>query len=298
MLMACTPMSDQRELTFAVAVNNPEVFENNFLRSPCFRMPHKHQVLIEANVCSAAKAYNDAISRSSSDLIVFAHQDVILPEPWLSDLDRALNCLELQDPRWGVLGCFGMSSEGQGLGFVYSSGRGVVGAPFENPLPVQTLDEILLIVRKSSGLRFDDQLPHFHLYGADICLRAAEMGMKSYAISAFCIHNTEQKLILPKEFYECYRRLRRRWKCHVPIYTTCLRISKYNLPLYGRKLMEQCLRFRRKRIGGFRVDNPHALLDEFRIPSQESSEAMGLSWLTRVGAVLLARRGRRTSSLG
>ena len=70
-------------------------------------------------------------------------------------------------------------------------------------MAVQTLDEIVLILKKSSGLRFDDSLPHFHFYGTDICLRAAQRGMRSYAISAFCVHNTHQTLVLPEEFYEC-----------------------------------------------------------------------------------------------
>jgi len=55
---------------------------------------------------------------------------------------------------------------------------------------VQTLDEIVLIFRRDSGLSFDETLPHFHFYGTDICMRAAEQGRQCYAISAFCVHNT------------------------------------------------------------------------------------------------------------
>jgi hypothetical protein len=45
-----------------------------------------------------------------------------------------------------------------------------------------------------------DPLPHYHLYGTDICMAAREKGMMSYAIPAFCIHNTNQLLALPEEF--------------------------------------------------------------------------------------------------
>jgi hypothetical protein len=112
-------------------------------------------------------------------------------------------------------------------------------------------------------LRFDETLPHFHLYGADICLRAAEMGLKSYAISAFCIHNTRQCLVLPKEFYECCRHIKRVWKNLLPIQTTCIRITRFNFPLYRRRLRELYLRrVRRKEFGGTRVANPQRLLDK------------------------------------
>ena len=256
--------SSNKGITFAVAVNQREVFENNFLASPCLRKSCDHQILVQEGFDSATKAYNDAIGRSLNDLIVFAHQDVILPETWLSELQHALSHLEIEDPNWGVLGCYGETQSDNGRGYVYSSGLGILGRPLKHPSPVQTLDEIVLILRKSSGLRFDDTLPHFHFYGADICLTAARMGLKSYAISAFCIHNTRQTLVLPKEFYASCRHIKRAWKDCLPIQTTCIKITKFNIPVYTRRLREAYLRYiRRKEFGGARKQNPQKLLDEF-----------------------------------
>ncbi len=289
-------MTKTRNITFAVAVNSMRLFQNNFMASPCLRSPRHYQVLAQKEFCSAAKAYNDAIVKSDNDLIVFTHQDIIFPESWLSQCERSLDCLELLDPGWGVLGSFGMSPDGEGIGHVYSSGRGVFGGPFEQPKQVQTLDEIVLIVRRSSGLRFDERLPYFHLYGADICLRAAQLKMKNYAISAFCIHNTQQQLVLPEEFYECYKHIRCMWKDHMPIHTTCVAITKYNIPLYTRRLMEVLTRMRRKQIGALRVSDPHTLLSEFSIPPREFSEGLGLSWLTKVRSRLLGKRAHRVTS--
>jgi hypothetical protein len=251
-------------ITFVIAVNNRKLFEHNFLASPCLRELRDHQILVQENFDSAAKAYNDAIDRAVNDLIVFCHQDILLPEPWLSQLECALRHLEVHDPKWGVLGSCGSTQVGGGWGRVYSSGRGVIGEPPQQPAEVQTLDEIVLILRRSSGLRFDDSLPHFHFYGTDICLRAAKRGMKSYAISAFCIHNTHQYLVLPKEFYECCRHIKRVWKDSLPIQTTCIRITKLNFPVYSRKLREFYLRhIRRKEIGGRRVEDPLSVVEEF-----------------------------------
>jgi hypothetical protein len=257
-------MIAKRPITFVVAVRSRGgILETNFLASPCLRTLHDHQILIQENFMSAAKAYNDAIERAVNDLIVFVHQDLILGKTWHLDLARSLAYLEVNDPKWGVLGCSGMTRERQLCAYLYSSGLGVLGSPFEDPVPIQALDEVILILRKSSGLRFDDSLPHFHFYGTDVCLRAATLGMKNYAISAFCIHNTHQNLILAKEFYECYWHIRKVWKNALPIQTTCIRVTLSNLPMYTRKLREAYLRYiRRKEFGGSRAADVHRLLQE------------------------------------
>jgi hypothetical protein len=254
----------RRSVTFVVPVESRgEILETNFLTSPCLRGPHNHQILVQEKFSCAAKAYNDAIDRSMNDLIVFCHHDVFLPLAWLSDLEQALDCLEVYDPNWGVLGCSGITREGRHWRYIYSSGLGICGEPFVRPEAVQTLDEIVLIVRKSSTLYFDELLPHFHFYGADICLRAAKMGMKSYAISAFCIHNAHQNLILPQEFYDCSKHIKRVWKEYLPIQTTCIRITRSSVPIFIRKLREAYLRhIRRKEVGGVRAQSVERLFDE------------------------------------
>jgi hypothetical protein len=253
-------MSSVSSITFAVAVNDREVLKNNFLASPILGGRGNHEVLAQEGFSSAAKAYNDAIDRSNNDLIVFVHQDIFLPESWLRQVTLALDWLQRADLRWGVLGPYGKTVDGRGWGHVYSSGRGVIGEPLERPVPIQTLDEIVLVLRKSSGLRFDERIPHYHLYGADICLSAARRGMTGYAISAFCIHNTQQNLVLPREFYECYRELKRIWIDHLPIQTTCIRISRSDLPMYMRRAQESYLRYiRRKQVGAYRLDSIKSL---------------------------------------
>lgn len=251
-------------ITFAVAVNDERVFQSNFLASPCFQGSHPHQVLVQKGFGSAAKAYNDAIEKSTNDLIIFAHQDIFLPNTWLQQLGDALHWLEINDPAWGVVGPYGKTVDHRGWGHLYSCGRGVIGEPLPQPVRIQTLDEIILIMRKSSGLKFSELIPHFHFYGADICLRAAQQGMNSYAISAFCIHNTQQYLVLPTEFYQGYKALKRLWKHELPIQTTCVRVSKSDVPMYFRRLQEAYLRYiRRKEIGAYRLESIGALRQEF-----------------------------------
>jgi hypothetical protein len=249
--------------TFVTATNNDEILRNNFLASPCLLGTNDHEIIVQRGFSSAADAYNDAIARSRNDLIVFAHQDIIFPKSWLSDLDRALHFLKKSDPGWGVLGCYGETLNDNGYGYVYSPGRGVLGKPLDSPALVQTLDEIVLIIRKSSGLKFDQELPHFHFYGADICMAAREKGMNSYAISALCIHNSQQNLVLPEEFFEGWKYIRQRWEKFLPIRTTCARVTRSNLHLYRRRLHDFYLRnIRRKEIGATRVEDGRELLAE------------------------------------
>ena len=233
----------KESITLVVAVEKRgDVLSDNLLSSPLLEQFADCQILIQENFASAALAYNDAIDRSANDLIIFAHQDVIFPASWLVDLEAALDHLQVVDPAWGVLGCYGETRDCRGQGYIYAPGRGILGRRFAFPAPVQTLDEIVLILRKSSGLRFDRTLPHFHLYGTDICLRAAEMGMISYAISAFCVHNANQYCLLPKQFYDACRHIRGTWKNRLPIQTTCIRLTRFGLPLYSRRVREAYVR--------------------------------------------------------
>jgi len=253
-------MPNERSMTFVSVVNSRQIFDNNFLASPCLQGHHDHQVLVQENFSSAAKAYNDAIRRSANDLIVFAHQDMVFPETWIPQLERALSLLEVSDPNWGVLGVYGITKEGNRWGHIYSNGMGVIGT-----VPVQTLDEIVLIIRKSSGLTFDERLNHFHFYGADICMEAMKRGMKCYTISVFSIHNTKFNLVLPKEFYDSYRTMKLKWKEVLPIETTCVRISRSDFIMYRRRLREMYLRhILRHEVGAERIPDGRRILESLR----------------------------------
>jgi hypothetical protein len=229
-------MAEER-VTFVAAVNDRQVLRENLLRSPALAAGHGHQLMIKEGFRSAALAYNSAIEEADNDLMVFVHQDVYLPKPWLTNLMRSIRMLDAVGVRWGVLGSFGAGKHGAGgLGCVYSNGWGLQGLAVRAPEQVETLDEIVLVTRKSAGLRFDPHLPHFHMYGVDLCLTARSRGLESCVIPAFCIHNTRQLLVLPDEFYQCYRYVKRKWRHYLPIATSCIRISTFDLELRRRAL--------------------------------------------------------------
>jgi len=252
-------------ITFVVAVNDDGVLESNLLASPLFADNHSHQIIIRRNYASAAQAYNDALDQAVNGLLIFAHQDVFLPKDWMGRLGEALDWLYAKDPDWGVAGCFGVTPNGRHLGHVYSSGlRSILGQPFSEPVEVQTLDEMVLILRKPSGLRFDEYLPYFHFYGTDICMAARERGLKCYVVPAFCIHNSNAVYGFPKEFYAAYRHVKARWRKFLPIRTTCTTISQMDFELWRTRLVELGRRIVgvSKRPSGGRVQDPARLWKE------------------------------------
>ena len=81
--------------------------------------------------------------------------------------------------------------------------------PHELPARVATLDELLLVVPKTTPLRFDPELG-FHLYGADLCLQAAERGLAVVAIECLCYHNSRH-IGLPEAFFKSAEVFARKW---------------------------------------------------------------------------------------
>jgi len=212
------------------AVNNEEVAKSCLLSSPGIQTAS--EVLLQRGFVSAAAAYNSAIDKANNDLLAFVHQDVYLPEGWLTKVQNAVDVVSKTDSDWGVLGCWGIRPSGDRAGFVYDGAwRKVLGQFFDGGLEVDTLDEVVLIFRKSIGLRFDPRLAGFHMYGTDICLEARRGGKKCYAIAAFCIHNTNQYGMLPLEFWQAYLAMRRKWKAQLPIRTTCTEITRWCWPV-------------------------------------------------------------------
>ena len=216
--------------TVVAAVNNRRILEGNLLLSPAIADGRECNIVIKEGFASASLAYNSAIDEAQSDVLVFVHQDVYLPEHWFDEVANAIRALEDDGVRWGVLGCFGSRRDANGgLGRVFTTGRGLHGNVIHCPEPVETLDEIVLITRKSSGPMFDPNLPHFHMYGVDLCLQARSRGMTNYAIPAFCVHNTNQLVKLPAEFYICYGYIKRKWGRYLPIHTSCMAVTRFEM---------------------------------------------------------------------
>lgn len=219
-----------RRVSVVVACNNEQVLTSSLRASPDFSAA---EFSIQRGAVSAAAAYNRGIDSTNGDLLIFAHQDMYLPAGWMARLQACVRQLELDDPDWGVIGAFGVDGRGDGHGYLYSTGlQREVGESFSGCREVQTLDEVVLILRRSSGLRFDAELGGFHLYGADICMQARRQGMKNYAFAAFCVHNTNGISLLPASYWTCFMRFRRKWSSQLPIMTPCMPVTRFMYPAF------------------------------------------------------------------
>ena len=246
---------------FITSSHSEEILRSSLLASP--ELARGVEINVQRGAASAGEAYNRGIAATKANVMIFLHQDIYLPAGWMARAQAALEWLDRHNPNWGVAGLFGTRSDGTGEGWIYSTGlQRVLGGPFDGGREVQTLDEVLLILRRSSGLQFDEKLPGFHMYGADICLQAAERGLKCYAIGACCVHNTNGIRLLPRAYWRCYERLRRKWRKRLPVSTPCMPITKWGVPAM-RYLVKRPLQLMLGRVKpGRRVANPALVWQE------------------------------------
>lgn len=262
---------------FIAACNDERVLRSCLLASPDFGAGV--QVSVQCDACTAAQAYNQGIANTQAEVMVFLHQDVFLSAGWLAGLHSALAWLEKADPHWGVLGVYGVAADGRRLGWTYSTGLGqVLGHPFPTPQPVRTLDEMVLVIRRNSGLRFDEGLPGFHMYGTDICLEAEQRGLRNYVIPCFALHNSNGLRYLPGAFWRACRHVWRSRQERLPVQSPCVVLTESRLGLARQEFRHwlRASRFFPRRIGT-RVADPAALHQQLvaagRIPSPIVHEA-------------------------
>jgi hypothetical protein len=205
---------------FIVATNNDEILQKNFLVSKVIR-DKKYPVILQRGYRNIGKAYNEGMAKMDAQILVCLHQDVFLPDGWeeqaLASLDK------LATTNWGVLGVAGIRLvERQGVLMGHIRDKGLEFGSSENlPAPVDTLDELLLVIRNDRRLIFDDQIPTAHLYGADICLQASSQGLGCFAISAYCHHNAIEYNRDTPEFRLAVKYMQKKWRRRLPFVTTC-----------------------------------------------------------------------------
>lgn len=218
------------DLCIVVASNDEACLQRNLLASPL--VAAGVPVHVERGAPSASVAYNRGLDATSAPLVIFAHQDVWFPPGWEKRLARALTRLDETAPDWALVAPFGMSADGRHLGDVWSTSLGRrVGAPVNDPVPVQSFDELAFVMRREAGLRFDPALPLWHFYGTDIVQSAWAAGRGAFAIDAPVVHNDGHKAWLGADFAAGYHFIRRKWRKRLPIRSPILWVTRTGLAL-------------------------------------------------------------------
>ena len=223
-------MSD-RSVVVAAAVNNEQILATTLALSPDLV-----SVLVEfmpvRGAASASTAYNSVLARTTADLVIFVHQDVYLPYGWISQILAEADRLDKVAPDWAVMGVYGITRQGSHVGRLWSGDQQVelVGSGGSSG-EIESLDEVVLILRTDAGLRFDPDLPHFHLYGTDIVQMAAAAGRSAHVVAAPVVHNTVPVASLAGGFTAGYRFMQHKWAARLPIVTSMTTITRNGLPL-------------------------------------------------------------------
>lgn len=237
-----------------VAVNNDEVLAKNLLRSP---LVNKEGVTLQKQrgYQSAGFAYNAGLSQCVNDLVICVHQDVYIPAGWENAVARNIAYLDSVDPEWAVLGIYGVTRSKAQMGYVWSSGLNkLYGGEFDLPASVASIDELLIILRRSSGLIFDDQLPGFHLYGTDIVQAALSKQKTAYVICAPVVHNSFPSLYLGADYFAAHRYLMRKWKATLPIVTCVASIDNSYMSYLKLRLRYWVNQFRHRNVSRQQLD--------------------------------------------
>jgi hypothetical protein len=144
-----------------------------------------------------------------------------------------------------VAGVVGADAEGVLHGRVWSTGsNAVIGGDGELPGRVDAIDEMILILKTSAGLRFDEQLPGFHLYAADIIEIAASAGYGAWVVDAPAVHHSRPVINLGGGYKQAWYYLRRKWRDRLPIHNLVCPITRSPL-----KVIEKDIRIRIKHRG-------------------------------------------------
>jgi hypothetical protein len=224
------PANDLR-FCFAAAVNDEQILAGNLRRSAAIR--NGIPLVVIQGAPAAAIAYNQVLRDCVADVVVFAHQDVYLPQGWLQTVRNAIGAIARSDPDWAVIGVFGVTSKGDYVGHLWSSGlyKEII-CPLCGPTPVESIDELVIILRTAAGIRFDERLPGFHLYGTDIVQTALAAGKGAYVIDAPVIHNSRPVRTLLGAYFKAARFIAKKWRRSLPLHTPCSKITRHLMTFF------------------------------------------------------------------
>lgn len=166
---------------------------------------------------SAGAALNHGAALARHDVVVFVHQDV-----HLHSLDRIAQAGEhLAGDQWGILGANGFSGDGESVGRIRDRVT-LIGSSQDTPAQVDSLDEVLFMVRRDRilehPLTLDPDLA-WHAYAVEYGLRMRGLGLGVGAINLSVTHNS--LTINLARLDVAHRRVAALYPLLVPVQTTC-----------------------------------------------------------------------------
>lgn len=226
--------------------NNQKVLNNMLLKSLQNQDADYELILVDNTnnrFKSAAEALNDGAKKSSGDFLMFVHQDVEIYDKYF--LKKFIDEIYDEEQIFGIAGV--KDNSGVYTNIRHGKGKKYAGKnQITNKEKVQTLDEVLIFIRKSTfeKLFFDEKTcDDWHLYGVDLCLKASSLGIDSYVLPANIYHLSTGKI--SKGYRETLIKLARKHSSnHKKIITTCSIIETSNMGIIKYKIKELINQFR------------------------------------------------------
>ena len=217
-------------ISFITCLNNWQTYNKNVLKSinenidPFYKNYELIPIDNTKNKYSASQALNLGAKKSKGSILVFCHQDIYFYKNWIKKLQ---NQIRLLPNNWGIAGCAGATLiNGNRRWVSHMKDRRWRGSPHKLPRKVQTLDELILIIKAENfknPLQFDENIPGFHFYGADICLQALDNNLINYVIDAPVLHKSGGINKINESFWNNLKYIKSKWsKKFQIIVTTCI----------------------------------------------------------------------------
>lgn len=175
--------------------NDPDVLESCLTRSVdagLAEAPQTELIAIDNRgnpFTTAGAALNHGARQARNEVVVFVHQDVVLHS--LPALERAAALL-MDDHGIGMIGAVGIDHRRTIVGRMRD--RVVqIGEPAPTPRDVDSLDEVLIMMRRDQILDqplSEDPLLAWHAYGVEYACRVRRAGMRATALDLAITHNS------------------------------------------------------------------------------------------------------------
>lgn len=188
-------------------MSNIDAYESCVLDSISFLRSHLDINILpiynKGNIYSATIAANLALDLCDSEFLLYVHQDVrftVETAQILHDVikhsDREIAVIgtagikEYITPQ--LLGPWGINEIDHALsGKMWDQDYNIIWNGDDGLSYVQSVDEVAMLIRRSSGLKFDPTWPGYHLYGLDFCLQARAAAYKVASIP-MCLQHCGQ----------------------------------------------------------------------------------------------------------
>ena len=197
------------------------------MTSPCIKNGDVPLVFISGtrNVCSA---YNYGWDLLKTKYVAFTHTDVYLPDGWEYQVLDQIKKVDAFDMYWGAIGPAGVMCRGDGkkLFSGHIQDRDLLRYTEGLPIEVYSLDEVMVIMRRSAMYVWDEKMPTYHLAATELCMRLRESGHRSYAIDAPIRHESKLSLVVPSEFDRSVGYLVAKHPNEFIIFATCVTLVR------------------------------------------------------------------------